>query len=54
MVTEAVFITKKVIMLLEAVSLYLLICCISLIAFRPKGVAALPRPNIFIIILVPI
>ena len=45
--TEDMFITKKVIILREAVSLFLFNFCISFIAFKPKGVAALPTPSIF-------
>ena len=54
MVTEAVFITRKVIILREAVSLMGLIVWSSFMAFRPNGVAAFPSPKIFITILVPI
>ena len=49
-VTEEVLITKNVIMLREATSLLLFSLCSSLIALRPKGVAALPSPSIFITI----
>ena len=45
-VTPAVFKTKNVIIAVDAVSLLVLIFCNSLIAFSPKGVAALPKPNI--------
>ena len=50
MVTEEVFIIRKVIILLEAISLFLFNLCNSLIAFIPNGVAAFPSPRIFIII----
>ena len=49
-VTPAVFITKKVIILLEAVSFLSFNSCKDFIAFKPNGVAADPRPKIFIII----
>ena len=49
MVTEDVFITRNVIIDLEAV-VVLFSLCNSFIAFNPKGVAALPSPNIFITI----
>ena len=47
--TEDVFITRNVIIDLEAV-VVLFSLCNSFIAFNPKGVAALPSPNIFITI----
>ena len=50
-VTDEVFIMRKVIILLVAVSLVLFNSCILFMAFNPNGVAALPSPNIFIIIL---
>ena len=50
-VTEEVLITKNVIMLREATSLLLFNSFNLVIAFIPKGVAALPNPNIFITIL---
>ena len=53
-VTEEVFITKNVIILLEAVSFFLFYSCIDFIAFKPNGVAALPTPSIFKMILVDI
>ena len=49
-VTPQVLITKKVIMLLEAVSLFLFKVCKDSMAFRPNGVAALPRPKTLAII----
>ena len=50
-VTPAVFKTKKVIIAFEAVSFLEFIFWSSLIALKPKGVAALPRPSIFAAIL---
>ena len=49
MVTEDVFITRNVIIDLEAV-VVLFSLCNSFIAFNPKGVAALLSPYIFITI----
>ena len=53
-VTAAVFRMIKVIMLLDAVSFSLFNSCSDFIAFNPNGVAALPTPNIFIIIFIEI
>ena len=53
-VTDAVFKTKNVIILLVAVSFSLFSFCISLIVFSPNGVAAFPKPSIFIMMLLPI
>ena len=49
-VTDAVFNTKNVIIEREATSLLLFNLFSSLIAFKPKGVAAFPNPNIFMTI----
>ena len=49
-VTEEVLITKNVIILREAISLLLFNSFNLVIAFIPKGVAALPSPSIFITI----
>ena len=49
-VTEEVLITKNVIILREAISLLLFNSFSLVIAFIPKGVAALPSPSIFITI----
>ena len=45
-VTEDVFMAKKVTIASVAVSFFLLSFCSSSMAFRPKGVAALPKPKI--------
>lgn len=50
MVTEDVFITKNVIILREATSLFWFSSFNFSMAFIPNGVAALPSPNIFITI----
>lgn len=50
MVTEDVFITRKVIILREATSLFLFNSFNFSMAFIPNGVAAFPSPNIFITI----
>ena len=49
-VTPQVFITRKVIMLLVASSLFLFNFCREFMAFNPNGVAAFPSPNILAII----
>ena len=53
-VIDAVLITRKVIISFVAVSFLGLYSCILFMAFKPNGVAALPRPRIFIIMEVPI
>lgn len=50
MVTDDVFITRKVIILREATSLFLFNSCNFSMAFIPNGVAAFPSPNIFMTI----
>ena len=50
-VTDDVLIIRKVIMLREATLLSLFNLFNSFMAFNPNGVAAFPKPNIFIMIL---